>query len=87
MEKILNRIRLEREYQKGKYSTGFDDNNSANDWVSYVNRYVSKAGSALPSDMPIDVEGFEEAMIEGATLCIAAIEALERAREENFELA
>jgi hypothetical protein len=42
---IFNEINRERDYQDGKWGTAFDDKNTINDWVTYINNYATKAAA------------------------------------------
>lgn len=73
MDKILEDIRSEREYQVGKWGNGFDDKNTANDWVTYITMYAT-AGARMDASP----EDFRAAMVKVATLAVAALEAIDR---------
>jgi hypothetical protein len=73
MEKILEDIRKEREYQVGKWGDEFDNKNTANDWVTYIAMYAT-AGARMDASP----EDFRTAMIKVATLAVAALEAIDR---------
>ncbi|MHA2063141.1 MAG: hypothetical protein ACXABY_02050 [Candidatus Thorarchaeota archaeon] len=73
MEKILEDIRKEREYQVEKWGNDFDDKNTANDWVTYITMYAS-AGARMDASP----EEFRTAMVKVATLAVAALEAIDR---------
>ena len=72
---ILNDIRVERAYQDKKWGTEFDDKNTANDWVAYITSYLGKAVT-----MPWDGDTYRTMLIKTAALCVAALEALDRAK-------
>lgn len=73
MEKILEDIRKEREYQIGRWGNDFDDKNTANDWVTYITMYAS-AGARMDASSA----KFRTAMVKVATLAVAALEAIDR---------
>lgn len=73
MEKILEDIRKERAYQVGKWGDKFDNQNTANDWVTYITMYAS-AGARMDKSP----EEFRTAMVKVATLAVAALEAIDR---------
>lgn len=54
------------------WGVDFDDKNTANDWVAYICRYVSKAGV---NDTP---EQFKTNLIKAAALCVSAMNAIDR---------
>lgn len=72
-QNILNQIDTEREYQDAKFGTKFDDNNTANDWTTYITQQVAKA-----APLKMDHVAFRKAMIKTATVAVAALEALDR---------
>jgi hypothetical protein len=77
MDKILEEIKNEREYQKNKWGGPEVDaeNNSPADFVLYITHYATKwFKGGLP---PHNTEAFRESMIKVATLAVAAIEAQE----------
>lgn len=76
MEKVLQEIRDEREYQKKRYDQAFDDANTPNDWVSYITTYAGQAGTATRNDRTL--ENFRKMMVKVAALAVAAVEAADR---------
>lgn len=70
---IFAEIEFERGYQDGRWGTEFDDKNTANDWVTYITHYATKA-----APLTLDVENFEEQMMKVAALAVAAIEVSRR---------
>jgi len=42
-DKIFKEIDKEREYQDNKWGDEFDSKNTLNDWVTYINIYLSNA--------------------------------------------
>jgi len=70
---IYSAINRRRAHQDTKWGTEFDDRNTANDWVSYICTYASKA-----SKMKVTVAEFQKSMLDVAALAVAAIEAVER---------
>ena len=67
--KVFQAISAERDYQDRKWGTGFDDKNTANDWVAYITCYLGKAVT-----MPWNGDHFRKAMIKVASLCVAVLE-------------
>lgn len=72
MKQVYLDIASKRRYQDKLWGKVFDDNNTINDWVTYITRYASMAAVADDSD---DVR---RRLIDVAALAVAAIEALER---------
>lgn len=73
MDTIVNEIKTERNYQDNKWGTGFDDKNTVNDWMTYINIYGSRATS-----MGVQAEDQRKAMLKVASLAVAALEAFDR---------
>jgi hypothetical protein len=73
MRQVLEEIRAEREYQDGQWGTEFDDKNTLNDWVTYVNIYMAQAAvmTATPEEQ-------RKNMLKAATLLVAAVETFDR---------
>jgi hypothetical protein len=75
---VFDGVRKERDRQidlaHGGDTEQFDKNNSANDWIAYINAYTGRAARKVYRN---DREGqqFRENMIKAAALCIAAVEA------------
>src|SRR5574341_470053 len=70
---IFDQIEDERDYQDAQWGTEFDDRNTANDWVTYITQYASRAGV-----MNVTPDDFEQAMVKVAALAVAAIETSQR---------
>ncbi len=68
-EDIFGSLHEERERQDGLWGADFDDKNTANDWVSYVNKYAARAAQSK-----LNPGEFETAMRKIAAIAIAAIE-------------
>lgn len=73
LQTVLEEIRVERKYQDGEWGTEFDDNNTLNDWVTYIAIYTGRAAGmeTLPEDQRVY-------MLKVAALAIAAIESFDR---------
>lgn len=87
MENILNEIRKEREYQKERWGNETDDTlNTPWMWASYIAQYATKwmAGTFAPLSSDT-VNTFRKCMVKVATLAIAAIESIDRQRQENTQ--
>ena len=83
MDKILEEIANEREYQISKWGGPDKDatNNTSADFVLYISKYSSdwfKGG--LP---PHNTEDFRKSMIKVATLALAAIQAHDYVKENQ----
>jgi hypothetical protein len=72
----LSREIVERRRQMGLWCNAADDLNTRNDWVAYICRYV--AGGDDNSNSRFAVEKFRANLIKAATLCVAAVEAIDR---------
>ena len=82
---ILTEISKEREYQENKWGNNADDTlNLPNDFVSYMSAYSTKwfPGGFLPYK-PETVDAFRTSMIKSAALAVAAIESIDRQRENS----
>jgi hypothetical protein len=75
LDTFLENVRFERSYQDSKWGTAFDDKNTTNDWVTYINAYATKAANV---GKDLDVEVFRTSMIKVAALAAAAYEAVVR---------
>jgi len=69
--RALNEIAVERQYQDEMWGSEFDDKNTVNDWITYMARYASNAGTATPA-------GQRVALVKVAALAVAAVEAFDR---------
>ena len=72
-DKIFKEIDKEREYQDNKWGDEFDSKNTLNDWVTYINIYLSNAAK-----MGISKEEQRKQFLKVATLGIAALEIFDR---------
>lgn len=70
---IFKLIEAERAYQQERWGNVFDDQNTANDWGTYIGHYV---GNATP--LVLDQAKFEKHMLKVAALAVAAIETSRR---------
>jgi hypothetical protein len=70
---IFDEIQGERAYQDKKWGTSFDDKNTTNDWVTYIDQYAGKASPLTKDDTTSRI-----AFLKVAALAVAAIEALDR---------
>lgn len=75
-DEALNAIRVEREYQNKRWGTEFDDNNTINDWVTYITRYAGQAAFAEVGQSQVTQ------LVKVAALAVAALEAY--ARNDGF---
>jgi hypothetical protein len=84
MDDIFNEIRLEREYQIGKWGTEVDDTkNTPWMWTSYITQYATKWMCGAFTLMSGDTAAFREAMVKVAAIAVAAIESIDRQRKQN----
>lgn len=77
LEKICDEIVDERQRQHNLWGNDFDDKNTANDWVAYICRYVSE-GAYDGRKAQYTSERFRKHLVKAATICVAAIEAIDR---------
>ncbi len=74
---ILNEIDLERERQDSMWGDTFDKKNTPNDWVAYITHYV--ADGAYDGRLnKYNVELFRTNLLKAATICVAAIETIDK---------
>jgi hypothetical protein len=81
---VFAAIKAERDYQIGRWGNSADDElNEPNDFVSYISNYSTKwfPGGFTPYT-PETVEQFRTSMIKTAAIAVAAIESIDRQREE-----
>lgn len=84
-ENILSEINAERTYQENKWGNDTDDTeNEPNDFVSYMANYSSKwfPGGFLPYSTET-VDAFRTSMIKTAAIAVAAVESIDRQRQEG----
>ena len=82
---VYDEIRTERDYQQKRWGNAADDTvNTPNDWVSYIGHYATKwfPGGFTPYDVDT-VDNFRESMVKVATLAVAAIESVDRQRNDG----
>jgi hypothetical protein len=81
---IFSVLKKEREYQTAKWGNEADDTmNTPNDFVSYISNYSTRwfKGGFAPYDTKT-VDEFRISMLKTAALAIAAVESIDRQREE-----
>lgn len=75
-------ISSERERQT-RLATGgmnmdeFDQTNTANDWIAYINAYTGRAARKVSRNYK-ENQGFRSNMVKAGALCVAAIEAYDK---------
>lgn len=74
---ILEAISKERKRQDRLWGSEFDDKNTPNDWVAYITNYVA-AGAYDGRHEKFTVEGFRANLLKAATVCVAAVETIDR---------
>lgn len=80
-QKIFGEINRERDYQDGKWGHESDDTkNTPFHWVTWIVKYATMFtnGTWKP-----EVNAFRFSMLKAAAICVAAIESLDRQREER----
>lgn len=76
---IFADIHDEREYQVAKWGDKFDDQNTINDWVTYLSMYAAQGATInLVSTMDEATERFRQSMVKVAAIAVAALETIER---------
>lgn len=70
---VYSEIKAERDYQDQKWGHAFDDNNTVNDWMTYINIYGSKA-----TTIGAPKEEQRKQMMKVAAIAVAACEAYDR---------
>ena len=85
LDKILQEVKDERTYQDGKWGHSLDDTkNTPALWMSYISNYMSLWMKGLFEPYPKSMmDDYRAKMIKTAALAIAAVESLDRQREEN----
>lgn len=79
----LEEIANERTYQEGKWGNEADDTlNTPNDFIAYMNAYSTRwfPGGFTPYN-PETVDAFRKSMVKTAAIAVAAIESVDRQRE------
>jgi hypothetical protein len=82
---IYTTLKQERMYQTAKWGNDADDTmNTPNDFVSYISNYSTRwfKGGFAPYNTET-VDDFRISMLKTAALAIAAVESLDRQREEG----
>ena len=77
LELILAGIKTERGRQTKLWGDDFDDKNTANDWAAYISNYVN-SGAYSGRQNKYTSERFRKHLLEAATLCVAAVDAIDR---------
>lgn len=77
MSNVLSEIELERSRQVELWGDKFDNKNTANDWVAYICNYVA-SGAYDGRQEKYSPERFRKHLVKAATLCVAAIETIDR---------
>ena len=91
-QEIIDEIAGEREYQEKKWGNKLDDAvNTPWMWVAYIAQYSTKWMLGKFAPLPkVDVDMFRIMMIKTATICVAAVESIDRQRADKgrcfFEL-
>jgi hypothetical protein len=66
---IFQAVKQERDYQNVAWGTNFDRQNTPNDWVAYMTRYLGKSVTA-----PFDAAEFRKRILQVVALGVAALE-------------
>lgn len=84
MSYVLVELAAEREYQINKWGNDADDElNEPNDFIAYMNAYSTRwfPGGFAPYS-PETIDAFRKSMVKTAAIAVAAIESVDRQREE-----
>lgn len=73
MSNVYEELKVERNYQDQKWGHDFDDKNTLNDWLTYINIYGAKAAA-----MDVSKEDQRKYMVKVAALAVAALETFDR---------
>jgi hypothetical protein len=82
---LYDELKAEREYQEAKWGIEVDDTkNTPWMWAAYIGQYATRwmVGSFLPLKQDV-TNNFRACMVKVATLAIAAIESIDRQREQH----
>jgi len=71
LQKVLEEVKAEREYQDRCWGTDFDDKNTLDNWVSYIVTYGGRSRIGKPVQQRRD-------MLKVAAIAVAACEAFDR---------
>lgn len=76
IEKYIEEIQKERDYQKQKWGLTFDKDNTPHDWVTFIVKYVTRnSGGTFGRLQPKEeLEIWRKDLVKTATLAIAALE-------------
>jgi len=77
IDKCVQEIGYEVLRQLDLWGCGFDDKNTANDWVAYICNYVAN-GAYSGRQSQYTPERFKEHLKKAAALCVSAILAIDR---------
>lgn len=75
LKHALSEITFERLRQK--YDNKFDDNNTLNDWIAFITRYLGRA-----NENDADLDKQTDSLIKAAAIIVAALES--RYRNSGF---
>ena len=64
--------------------TEFDNKNTINDWVTYINLYASRATEMDRLREILNIPHIEKNLLKAATLCVAALETISRKGRPAF---
>lgn len=73
---VLEEIGRERDYQQSLWGNKFDNKNTVNDWVAYINSYASQA-IGTPNN-PGDAQHRRTKLLKAAAIACAAVETIDR---------
>jgi hypothetical protein len=82
---VYDEIKQERDYQDNRWGHEIDDTlNTPWMWAAYINAYSTKwmSGTFTPLGESV-VDKFRAAMIKTAALAVAAVESIDRQRNEK----
>ena len=77
---IFDEIGTERKRQQKVWGNEFDDKNTPNDWLAFITRYAARAAHLATVKSTETNEAYCSDLLKAATVCVAALEAFDRAQ-------
>lgn len=77
-QEIFQEVEIERRRQDGLWGPDFDDQNTINDWATYINNYLAEATKMDRATKILDVQRIEDNLLKVVALGVAALETIRR---------
>jgi len=77
-QEIFQEIEIERRRQDELWGPDFDDQNTVNDWVTYIGIYLSRAASMDRATKILDMGAVSRNLLKAITIGVAALETIKR---------